>query len=84
MSVVGDVMGALKTVVMLSADVDRLGKEVANEKVLRAEQAREMQSLRERLLVLETTFDVLTRRQLARSTRTDEQRHLGSDGPTQD
>jgi hypothetical protein len=84
MSVVGDVMGALKTVVMLSADVERLGKEITEEKRLRAEQAKEIQSLRERLLVLETTFDVLTRRQLSRSTRENDQRQLGSDGSAQD
>lgn len=79
----GDVMGALKTVVMLSADVERLGKEIIEEKRSRAEQAKEIQSLRERLLVLETTFDVLTRRQLSRSTRENDQRQLGSDGSAQ-
>ncbi len=84
MSVVGDVMGALKAVVMLSADVERLGKEITAEKVLRAEQANQMQSLRERLLVLETTFEVLTRRQLSRSTRTGGPRQLGSDGSAHD
>lgn len=84
MSVVGDVMGALKTVVMLSADVERLSKEITEVKRLRAEQAKEMQSLRERLLVLETTFDVLTRRQLSRSTGENDQRQLESDGSAQD
>jgi hypothetical protein len=63
-----DITKALRNVLLLSEDVNRLTAHLKEERLARRELELEMRDLRERLIRVETAFEILTGRQLQRLT----------------